>query len=30
VALQFDIERWANLETKAAKLLWFEYPKKNR
>lgn len=30
VALQFNIERWGNLETKAAKLLWFEYPKKNR
>lgn len=30
VALQFDIERWALLETKAAKLLWIEYPKKIR
>lgn len=30
VALQFDIDHWAHLETKAAKLLWFEYPKKNR
>lgn len=28
VALQFDIERWGLLETKAAKLLWFEHPKK--
>ncbi len=30
VALQFDIARWGLLEPASAKLLWFEYPKKNR
>ncbi len=30
VALQWNIEDWGLMETKSAKLLWFEYPKKNR